>query len=159
MIRGTRSAIEYDAVVARKLASEIAISGTPEQIWSVLTDFPEYAEWNPFIRQASGDVKQGARLKVRIYPPGGRPMTFRPTVREALPPRELRWLGHLWLPGLLDGEHLFRIEATGDGRSRLRQTEQFRGLLVPLVPAVTYERTGRGFEAMNRALKERIENL
>ena len=86
-------------------------------------------------------------------------MTFRPIVREASPGRELRWVGHLWLPGLFDGEHLFRIEATGDGHARFRQSEQFRGLLVPLIPSVMYERTRRGFEAMNRALKERVEKL
>lgn len=86
-------------------------------------------------------------------------MTFRPTVREALPARELRWLSHLWLPGLFDGEHVFRIEPPGEGQSRLRQSEQFRGVLVPLFPTAMYERTRRGFEAMNRALKERVERL
>lgn len=67
----------------RNLESEITIRGTPEQVWSVLTDFDKYAEWNPFIREASGDVKRGARLRVRIYTPDGSPTTFRPTVREA----------------------------------------------------------------------------
>ena len=78
-------------------------------------------------------------------------MAFAPTVREASPARELRWLGHLWLPGLVDGEHTFRIEAAGERQVRLTQSEVFRGLLVPLLPAVMYERTRRGFDAMNRA--------
>jgi hypothetical protein len=141
----------------RSIDTEIAIGGTPEQVWSVLTDFARYPEWNPFIRAVSGDASVGARLVVRIHPPGARPMTFRPTVREASPGRELRWLGHLFVPGLFDGEHVFGIEPAGAGRSLFRQSEQFRGLLVPLLPNAVYERTRRGFEDMNRALRQTVE--
>jgi hypothetical protein len=141
----------------RSLDTEITIRGTPEQVWSVLTDFAKYPEWNPFIRGASGEAKTGARLKVRIHPPGERPMTFRPTVREASPRHELRWLGHLWLPGLFDGKHVFRIESAGVGQTLFRQSERFRGILVPLFPNAMYEQIRRGFEAMNRALRETVE--
>jgi hypothetical protein len=141
----------------KSLETEITIRGTPEQVWSVLTDFAKYPEWNPFVREASGEAKIGSRLTVRIEPPGGRPMTFRPIVREAVPGRELRWLGHLFIPGLFDGEHAFRLEPAGAGLTRFRQSEQFRGILVPLFPRAMYDRTRRGFEAMNRALKEQVE--
>ena len=143
----------------KTLESAITIRGTPEQVWSVLTDFVKYSEWNPFIREASGEAKRGARLRVRIHPPDGSPMTFRPTVQEASPARELRWLGHLWLPGLFDGEHVFYIEPATAGHACLRPSEPFRGVLVRLFPAAMFERTRRGFEAMNRALKERVERL
>ena len=85
-------------------------------------------------------------------------MTFRPTVREAVPGRELRWIGHLWLSGLFDGEHVFRIGPAGPGQTRFQQSEQVRGILVPLFPRAMYEKIRRGFEVMNRALKERVEN-
>lgn len=143
----------------KHLETEITIRGTPEHVWSVLTDFTKYSDWNPFIREASGEAKTGARLKVRIHPPGGSPMTFRPTVREAVPGRELRWIGRLWLPGLFDGEHVFRIGPAGAGQTRFQQSEQVRGILVPLFPRAMYEKIRRGFEVMNRALKERVENL
>jgi hypothetical protein len=86
-------------------------------------------------------------------------MTFHPTVLDAVPSQRLRWLGHLWIPGLFDGEHDFRIEQASPGQSRFRQREQFRGILVNLFPNAMYEKTKRGFEAMNRALKERVEKL
>jgi hypothetical protein len=47
--------------------------------------------------------------------PGRRPTTFRPRVLEAEPARRLRWLGHLLVPGLFDGEHRFTIEPAGPG--------------------------------------------
>ena len=49
------------------------------------------------------------------------------------------------------------IEAVGDKDVRFRQSEQFHGLLVPLFPTSMYEKTRRGLEAMNQALKERVE--
>ena len=142
----------------KRIETEITIRGTPRQVWSVLTDFQKYPDWNPFIREASGEIKTGARLKVRIHPPDGRPMTFRPTVREASPGRELRWLGHLGLPGLFDGEHVFQLEPAGAGQTRLRQTEEFRGMLVAFFPHSMFEKTRRGFEEMNRALRATVEN-
>jgi hypothetical protein len=89
-------------------------------------------------------------------PPGSRAMTFKPTVLEAEPQRELRWLGDLFLPRLFDGEHSLRIEPIGGDRVRFVQAERFLGALVPLLGG-TLEATRRGFEAMNEALKRRAE--
>lgn len=142
----------------RSIETEIAIRGTPERVWAVLTDFRKYPEWNPFIRDASGELAIGARLKVRVHPPDGRPMTFRPTVQQASSARELRWLGHLGLPGLFDGEHVFRLEPIGPGQTLFRQSEHFRGILVHIAPNRLFESTRRGFEEMNRALRAIVEN-
>jgi hypothetical protein len=52
---------------------------------------------------------------------------------------------------------VFHLEPAGAGRTRLRQTEEFRGIFVHLVPSSIYERTRRGFEEMNRALRATVE--
>ena len=57
-------------------------------------------------------------------------MTFRPTVVKLEPGRELRWLGHLGVQGIFDGEHGFRVVPEDVGRCRFEQFETFRGLLV-----------------------------
>ena len=87
----------------RELRSEIEIDAPPEHVWAVLTDFDAYPEWNPFIRRISGELREGARLEVRIEPPGARATTFKPTVRAVERNRELRWLGRLLAPGIFDG--------------------------------------------------------
>ena len=140
----------------RELRTEIEIDAPPERVWQVLTNFGAYPEWNPFIRSIEGEAKVGSRLKVRIEPPGARGMTFRPTVRAAEPARELRWLGRLLLPGLVDGEHRLAVEPLTSGRSRFIQSERFSGLLVGLLRG-TLAATERGFEQMNEALKRRVE--
>ncbi len=142
----------------RELRAEVEIEASPERVWEVLADFSAYPEWNPFVRSAEGELAPGARLKVRLQPPGSIGMTFRPTVLSVEPGREFRWLGHLMVPGLLDGEHYFRVEPMDDGRTRLVRSELFRGLLVPVVLRMVGRGTLNGFQRMNRALKERAEH-
>ena len=141
----------------KELHSEIQIDAPAERVWKLLTDFDSYPQWNPFIRNIIGQPAPGDRLEVRLAPPGGRAMTFRPKVLTAEPQRELRWLGHLLAPGLFDGEHSFSIQALDENRIRFVQREAFKGLLVPLFARSLETNTQRGFEEMNRAFKERAE--
>ena len=145
--------------MASRLRSETAIKASPQRVWDVLTDFAAYPEWNPFIPRNSGSLETGSRLDVQLQPPGGRGVRMRPTVQAAEPTRELRWLGHLGIPGLFDGEHRFRIEAVGPDRVCFVQEEHFTGLLAPFVLRFVERGTQQGFEAMNQALKARAEQL
>jgi hypothetical protein len=143
----------------KELRSEIEIQASAERVWELLTNFPSFPQWNPFIRKASGNIRVGERLEVNIQPSGASGMTFRPTVVKAEPNRELRWLGHLLISGLFDGEHIFIIEPLGEGRVRFTQREVFTGLLVPLFARSLDTDTRRGFEEMNQALKTRAEQV
>ena len=142
----------------KEIHTEIEINAPAEKVWKVLTDFAAYPEWNPFVRRGEGEVRVGARLHVYIQPSGGKGMSFRPTVLVADPNRELRWLGHLWVRGLFDGEHSFSIEPLVEGRVRFVQRERFGGLLLPLLSKMLDGDTRRGFEEMNQALKLRSES-
>jgi hypothetical protein len=109
-----------------EIRHEIEIDASPDAVWAVLADTGAYPEWNPFVRRLTGDLREGAKLEAQIAPPGGRPMTFKPTVLAADPGRELRWLGRLLVPGVFDGEHRFQLEPLPDGRTRFIQSERSR---------------------------------
>ena len=141
----------------KELFSEIEIQATDERVWQILTDFANFPQWNPFMRRAIGEAKTGAKLKVFIQPSGASGVTFRPTVLKVEPKRELRWLGHLLIPGLCDGEHILTIEPIAEDCVQFVQREIFTGILVPLFARGLDRDTRRGFEEMNRALKERAE--
>jgi len=141
----------------KELRTEIEIEASAEHVWQLLTDLASFPQWNPFIRQATGEARVGARLEVFIQPSGARGMTFKPKVLKAEPNRELRWRGRLIMPGLFDGEHVFNIDALGANRARFTQREVFTGVLVPLFARGLDTDTQRGFEEMNLALKERAE--
>jgi hypothetical protein len=143
--------------MAKQLHADVEIEATPDRIWSVLTDFAAYHDWNPFIVQATGQPVPGTRLELQMRLSGRRPTTIRPEVLEADPARRLRWLGRLLLPGLFDGEHTFAIQPAGPGRTRLTQHEEFRGLLAPLVLKMIAKPTLASFHQMNQALRTRVE--
>ncbi|WP_329125090.1 SRPBCC domain-containing protein [Streptomyces sp. NBC_01465] len=141
----------------KTISHSIEINAPATEVWKVLTDLTAYADWNPFIREASGDVAVGRRLTLKMFPADGKPMTFRPRVLAADPGVELRWIGHFVLPGIFDGEHRFTLTATAAGGTEVEQAEKFSGLLVPFT-AKTISATRQNFAALNEALKIRIES-
>lgn len=142
----------------KRIVSEVHIEGRPDLVWRVLTDMEEYRDWNPFIVAGGGEAREGHRLQLRMRPPGGMEVPMRPTVTQATVPRSFEWLGHLGVKGIFDGRHRFEIDRTATG-ARLTQSEEFTGLLVPLMTGMLDGKTKAGFEAMNLALKERVESI
>ena len=142
--------------MAKTLHTEVDIESSEEKVWAILTDFPAYPQWNPFIKTISGEATSGAKLDVHIQPPGQREITIHPKVLSAVPGRELRWLGHLLIPGIFDGEHHFLIQATTEGKVIFVQEELFKGVLLPFTNKML-ARTRQGFQQMNEALKNRAE--
>jgi hypothetical protein len=140
----------------RTISTEIGIDRPAAAVWAILADIDKWPEWNPFAT-AKGLLSVGETLEVQIRPPGQRPMTFRPTIVKLDPGVELRWLGHLGVPGIFDGEHGFRVDPEGDRRCRFQHFEAFKGILAAPLLWLAGDATRRGFEAMNQALKRRAE--
>ena len=141
----------------KEIITEIRIQAEAETVWSILTDFDKYHEWNPFIRHARGKAVEGERLEARPEISEGKGMLFRPLVTKAIPGRELRWYGHFLIPGLSDGEHIFEIHASGNNAVHFIHRQVFKGLLLPLLWPLMGEKTRAGFVKMNEALKDMSE--
>ena len=129
----------------------IVIPAPAAIVWAALTDTRRYRSWNPFIPELTGELRPGAKIRVRISPPGGRTMSFTPTVTVVDEGRRLEWLGHLGVPGLFDGRHSFTLEPVDADSTRLTQAERFTGCLVPFTGRLL-RRTAAGFEEMNHAI-------
>jgi hypothetical protein len=142
----------------KELHTDIEINAPAERVWQLLTDFDRYPQWNPFIRSISGKPEPNAKLKAFIQPSGARGTTLRPVVLKAEPNRELRWLVRWLIPGMFYGEHIFTIERIDGDKVRFVQSEEFRGLLVPLFLWRFGVDIGRGFNEMNTALKKLAES-
>ncbi|MGH2588071.1 MAG: SRPBCC family protein [Dehalococcoidia bacterium] len=144
--------------MTRSVHAEIDIAAPPERVWGILTDFAAFPRWNPFVRRATGDLREGDRLTIGLRLFRGPLTTFKPTVTRVEPNRELRWLAHLLTPGLLDTVRIFRIVPQNDGSVRFIQHEDCTGTLAaPLFALGLGGRIRRGYLAMNRALKAQAE--
>jgi hypothetical protein len=137
----------------KTVSATTQIDAPPMAVWAVLTDLGRYPEWNPLFREASGEVAVGERITLRaVQPANGRLMTVKATIVAADPGAELRWASSL--PAIMSGEHSFVLTPL-DGGTRLAQTEIYGGLLAA---TVSVPRTETIFQAMNDALKQRVEN-
>lgn len=67
----------------------------------MLIDYPSYARWNSFMREASDEVDVGKKLTVTIYMSSGSKMSFKPKLLVVDQHRELGWRGRLIIKGLL----------------------------------------------------------
>lgn len=139
-----------------ELHTNIDIDAPPEVVWQILTDLERYPEWNSFITSSVGEPQIGTKLINRMEPPGGRAVTFKPTVTVVESEKTFEWLGRLGMRGVFDGRHRFDLEKTSRG-TRLTQSESFEGVLVRVFRKSLDTQTKAGFEAMNVALKERAE--
>ena len=139
--------------------TEIEIEATAAAIWHALIDFQAYPDWNPSIRSVKGKPAAGEKLKVVYHPRDSLvKLKFKVELVACVPEREFRWVGRLLFPALFAGDHYLIIEPTGPNRSRLIHGERFSGLLKPFVWQLLSKTNIDAFNAMNRALKQRVEN-
>jgi hypothetical protein len=139
-----------------EIRSELEIAAPATEVWGILTDFPRYQEWNPFITEIKSDGIVGRPLRLLISLPEGRDHRLNATLLRMEQDYELRWRAHLLLPGLFDGEHFLRVQAVDSRRTRFVQGENFSGALLRF-SGRTLTQVARGFDHMNEALKRRAE--
>jgi hypothetical protein len=140
-----------------KIHTEIDIEAKPNAVWDVLVDLSSYPKWNPMVREASGEVQAGKRLRLRYQPEGQKNRVFKPLLLAVLPGRELRWQGQPGIRFLFESEHIYLLKETKNGETHLDHDMIFWGLLIPPIKNLL-DKTVRGpFNDLNKALKLRAE--
>jgi hypothetical protein len=144
-----------EEIFMSNIITKIIIDANCEQVWSTLTNFSEYKNWNPFIQKIEGILKIDEQLNIIIQSPDKKPMVFKPKISQISPNRELRWVGTLLAPWLFSGEHFFILTPHGQNQTELTHGENFSGLLVPLFSLLGgLKSTEQGFHLMNEKLAE-----
>jgi hypothetical protein len=144
-------------VGSRLIKTETVIHAPAERVWAEMTNFSSFPDWNPFVREATGRLEPGEKLKIRLRLDHGMKMTFRPQVTVVEPNRELRWLATLGRPGVFDVDRAFQIEPRDEGVLFV-MSEECTGWLTPVMFASNLEaQLYRGYDAFNEALRRRVE--
>lgn len=141
----------------REVYTEIRINAPLERVWNMVTDLEAYKTWNPFITESRGKAALGERLTCRPRVGKNRIATFHPVVTRLEPEKVFAWTGHVLLPGLADGIHIFEMKLQGMGDVLLVHRQEFSGLLIPFLWKRIERTAKRGFIQMNEALKKRAE--
>jgi hypothetical protein len=105
------------------------IDAATEHVWARLTDAHGFAPWNSTVETIEGTIAPGERLTIRVPAAPGR--TFRPRVVQFDPPTRMVWRDGA-LP-MFRGTRTFLLESLPSAQTRFTMTEQFEGLLLPMI--------------------------
>jgi len=140
-----------------ELRTEVEIAAPLVRVYSVLTDFARYSEWNPFLTALSGKLAVGQRLSVEMSLPEGKTYLLEPQVTQVTENHELRWRGRFVSPALLEAEHFFLLSARSEQLTRVVHGQNFSGFLLRFA-GNSLTLAARGSVYMDQALKKRAES-
>ncbi|WP_131196501.1 SRPBCC domain-containing protein [Lichenihabitans psoromatis] len=138
------------------IESAIDINADASAVWSVLTDFPRYKDWNPFLTAVDGVATVGDIVTVHIKILGAPSVPVRAEIVTVRPQAELMWRSHFIATGLFDRDHVMRIART-EGGCTVTQVQTFGGPFAAFASLVTEQAVKSGLSDMNKALKARAE--
>jgi hypothetical protein len=141
----------------KELTTKIQINSSPEIVWSVLTDFKNYYQWNPILQKIKGEPLIGNQLEVNLLTVGGKNRVYHPKIIKITPNQELRWKGKFLFSQIFSGERVFLIEKISENRVNFLNKEIFSGIGVRFTPRKMEDDIVASFNKMNEALKKTIE--
>ena len=138
---------EYHTKVDIKVSRDI--------VWGVLTDFPNYKQWNPLVSKLSGNIVEGGTIYTTIVPLKN---TFAATLLSYKENREIIWQGKRVAKFLLAGKHYYRLKNVNASLTTLEHGEYFTGILSYFISNKLLKKMEDAFIEHNTALKNEIEN-
>ena len=130
------------------------IQAAPDTIWRILTDAPNYPNWNTTVDKVEGRIAPGESVTVRVKANPGR--AFPVKVSEFVPPKKMVWSGGMPL-GLFKGERTFTLTPQPGGTVEFSMREEFTGLLSPLI-SKSIPDLQPAFDEFAAALKKKAES-
>lgn len=134
----------------------IEIDAPAEAVWAVIADVDHWGAWNPLYVQASGRPVVGATLAQTIVLEGMKPQQATATVVTVEPGRLLEYAISN-LAGLVKAFRYIEIAPLGAGRCAVSNGEIMSGPIGNLLARVVGEKVRKGLQAMNEALKTKVE--
>jgi hypothetical protein len=137
----------------KTFSATINIKASPEIIWSILTDAPNYPAWDPGVDRIEGRIAPGEQITAYTKLSPNR--AFPAKVTEFIPGQRMTWTGGMPL-GLFKGVRTFSLIPKGDGSIDFTLREEFSGLLLPLFAGSIPDMT-KTFEDFAAGLKAHAE--
>jgi hypothetical protein len=146
------------------IETKIEINAPASAVRAVLFKYDDYPQWNPYIVKVDGTVAEGSQLYLTIHLTEGSDITGYAKVLIATE-NQVTWLGTglsqvasgpvtLPIPGILNAKHDFIIQEMGPDKTLVINNDRFSGADIPFQ---NFKPMEAGLEAMNEALKKRVE--
>lgn len=144
----------------REIKTEIEISAPVAQVWSVLANIDEWADWSPIINQSSGVAALGSTLAITMMSKkkGKDGPKYNPVITILDEPTSFRWRAKMIAGFIMSNDKVIELEETNTG-TRLVHKELFSGMVVPLFWSSVEKNVPAMLNSMNEALKIKVEKL
>ena len=136
----------------------IEIAASAGAVWAVIADLEHWSTWNPLYTSASGVPVVGSRLEMTVVLEGMKPQQASATVVTAQPGALFEY-AIIKMGGLLKSFRYVEIEVLDAERCRVANFEIMSGLVGNLLLRLAGEKVRKGLQAMNEALKHKVEGL
>jgi len=144
----------------REVKTEIDIAAPSSEVWRILTDINHWQEWNPIVKQASGEASPDSTLTITMCSKEGKGgkdgPKYMPVITNCEAPKRFRWRAKMMAGFLFTNDKVFELEDTSNG-THLVHKETYDGWLVPMFWNKLNENVPSMLNSMNDSLKELAE--
>ena len=130
--------------------TETIIAAEPEEVWAVITDAPNYKNWNPVITNVVGTYAEGATIINTVVEDGKKPTEIKSKVVKFEPPYHLNQFGGY--RGIITFDHHYILEKV-DAGTKVIQKEEYTGFYVNFWDSAWVE---PAYQRVNEALKQEV---
>ncbi|MEU6184724.1 SRPBCC domain-containing protein [Nocardia sp. NPDC047038] len=135
------------------------IDAPADLVWQVITDFPRYGEWNPFVTECRSSLVPGEPIDMLVQVSGSKPRKQREWIRSHTQGRELSYAMKPVPLGALHSLRSHTVTPLPDNRTRYESHFELGGWLHPVVVASLGKNLRRGFEGMTDGIQKQTEAL
>jgi len=139
--------------------TQIEINATPEEVWSVLTDWKKLKEWSSsFVGISIDKMVQGERFLVYFKNPlNGKDIEFERMCTAYKEGSMFSWSGE-FTAGVTDN-HIHTLELTANGTTIFKQEDGIHGKHSKLLNLLGKNHIKSMYEKFDRQLKQRVESI
>mmetsp|Transcript_21814 Transcript_21814/g.32347 ORF Transcript_21814/g.32347 Transcript_21814/m.32347 type:complete len:149 (-) Transcript_21814:438-884(-) len=141
------------------ISTQIEIEAPIENVWSILSDFDHYSEWNKFTHRVDTDQVIGNTVMLHIQWLGTE-KTFQQATKltKFEEGKHICWGASFTPSCLLKTNRRQTLEFIDQNRTRYVTSEKFHGSMAPLVMLLYRKKIEAAFEHVAQALKKHTES-
>jgi len=144
---------DYPALIFQE---SVIINATADRVYSVITQFEDYKNWNPWIVYAEGEVEEGKLVKVKSKL-GPWTLAVQHKILDHQPPHTFRWCDVGWFTIMAYGQRARSIDDLGEGKVRYQVELKITGMGIIFVKLLFGKALEEGVKAETDALREYAE--
>lgn len=145
-----------DKIVALIIEDSCSVAASAEQVFSAICDLSQYAQWNPWIVAAEGDIALGNEINVQVLF-GKKKNSYRHKILRYQAPNKLLWCDVGLFTYVAYGERE-RTLTERDGQTHYHVQLRVTGCLAFLVAWLYGKALRQGLSSETQALKQWVES-